>query len=137
MMMRQKTKFDDQGRESELIWYDDSGSIAENELGVARVKSTYLNDDGVSREEHYYDMNEDPIEDQMGVAFMRKIWSPETKVMKETYHDLAGDLVEVLYGFCEVRYHMDADMDLHSAYCYDRHGRMVEEPGAELAMIMV
>ena len=126
--MRQETKYDDKGRETEVTWYDDSGSIAENELGVARMKSTYLNDDGVSREEHNYDMQGDTIDDKMGVAFMRKIWNPETRIMKETYHNLEGNLVEVFYGFCEVHYHVDANMVLHSAYCYDKQGQLVEEP---------
>lgn len=45
---------------------------------------------------------------------------------KETYHDLAGDLVEILYGF---HYHHDENDQPHSAYCYDREGRVVEEEG--------
>ena len=133
--MKQETIYDEQGRESEVIWYDDSGSIAENELGVARMKSTYLNEDSVSRAEHNYDVHDEPIEDKLGAAFLRKNWNPETRIMKETYHNLEGDLVEVLYGFCEVHYHMDADMDMHSAYCYDRLGKLVEEPGVDNVLV--
>lgn len=110
MNMRQETKYDEQGRESEVTWYDSRGSIAENELGVAQIKSTYLYDDGVSREEHNYNVGGEPTEDKYGVAFMRKFWNPETRIMKETYHNLEGGLVEMLYGFCEVHYHMDLNM---------------------------
>ena len=126
--MRQETKHDAKGRESEITWYDDRGIIAENELGVTTMKSTFLNDDGVSREEHNYDVHDLQIEDKLGVAFMRKVWNPATRVMKETYHNLEGGLVEMLYGFCEVHYYMDESNELHSVYCYDRLGKLVEEP---------
>jgi len=50
---------------------------------------------------------------------IRRIWDPVNRVETETYHDLAGNLVEVLNGFCEVHYHHDAAMELLSAYCYE------------------
>ena len=126
--MREKIKKDEQGREIGITWVDDEGKITENNLGVASMKSVYLNDDGVSREEHNYDLAGKPVEDKLGIAFIRRIWDDESMIMKETYHDLQGAFVEIMYGFCEVHYHLDDNKDLHSAYCYDRKGQIVDEP---------
>ena len=89
---------------------------------------TNLNDDNISLEEHNYDLAGNPIEDKMGVAMIRRLWDPILRVETETYHDINGELIEILYGFCEVRYHLDDNDQLHSAYCYDRQGEIVEEP---------
>ena len=72
--------------------------------------------------------NGNPTEDNLGVAMIRRIWDPVHRIETESYHDLAGNLVEVLYGFCEVHYYLDEELQLQSAYCYNRHGEIVEEP---------
>ena len=126
--MKEKIKNDDQNRPIELTWVDDEGNPTENQYGVACMKSSYLDDSGISREERCYDLSGNPIEDKLGVAMIRRIWDPIRRVETETYHDLAGNLVEILYGFCEVRYHHEENDQLHSVYCYDREGQLVEEP---------
>ena len=127
--MKEKIKNDDQNRPIELTWVDDDGNPAENQYGVACMRSTYLEASGISRYESCYDQSGDPIEDKLGVAMIRRIWDPVDRVETETYHDLAGNLIEILYGFCEVHYHMDDNDQLHSVYCYNREGILVEEPG--------
>ena len=124
--MKEKIKNDDQNRPIELTWVDDEGNPTENQYGVACMKSSYLDDSGISRYESCYDQSGNPIEDKLGVAMILRLWNPDNKVMKETYHDLAGDLVEILYGFCEVRYYLDEQLQLHSAYCYNREGQVLD-----------
>jgi hypothetical protein len=87
-----------------------------------------LNNDSISRKEHNYNLTDHPIEDKLGVAMIRRIWDPVDRVETETYHDLAGNLIEILYGFCEVHYYHDDNDQLHSVYSYDREGVFVEEP---------
>ena len=72
-------------------------------------------------------------EDNLGVAIIRQTWDPVERIETETYHDLSGNLVEILYGFCEVHYHLDEQMQLCSACCYNREGEIVEEQGTEFA----
>lgn len=59
---------------------------------------------------------------------IRRLWDPVERVETETYHDLAGNLVEVLYGFCEVHYYLDEQMQPYEVYCYNRFGEIVEKP---------
>jgi len=66
---------------------------------------------------------------------IRRIWDPIRRVETETYHNLQGELVEILYGFCEVHYYLDEQLQLHSAYCYDRDGEIVDEPGDDIALV--
>ena len=91
------------------------------------MRSTYLEASGISRYETCYDQSGNPIEDKLGVAMIRRIWDPVDRVEIETYHNLQGELVEILYGFCEVRYRMYSSMELQSAYCYNKRGDIVEE----------
>jgi len=53
------------------------------------------------------------------------MWDPVERVETETYHDPQGELVEVLYGFCEVHYHLDEKMQPRSVSCYNRLGELV------------
>ena len=126
--MKELTKYDSQGRPIELTWIDDNANPTVNEYGVACMRSTYLEASGVSRYESCYDQSGNPIEDKLGVAMIRRIWDPIQKMETETYHNLQGELVEILYGFCEVHFHLDEQLQLHSVYCYDREGEIVEEP---------
>ena len=105
--MKNKIKNDSQSRPIELTWVDDDGNPTVNQYGVACMLSSYLDDTDISREERSYDSAGNLIEDKLGVATIRRLWNPETRIMNETYHDLSGDLVEILYGFCEVHYHID------------------------------
>lgn len=126
--MKELTKYDKLGRPIEVSYTDDKGNPTLNQYGVASMRSTYLSDDNLySREERCYDLAGNPIEDKLGVHLIRRIWDPIRRVETETYHDLAGELVEVLYGFCEVNYYLDEQLQLHSAYCYNREGEIVEE----------
>jgi len=59
---------------------------------------------------------------------IRRIGDPFDRVETETYHDLNDNPVEILYGFCEVHYYLNEQLELHSAYCYDREGKIVNEP---------
>ena len=120
--MKELTKYDSQNRPIEVIYTDDDGNPTENQYGVASIRSTYLNSSGVSREERSYDLNGNPIEDKLGVAMIRRIWDPVQRMETETYHDINGELIGILYGFCEVHYYLDEQMQLHSAYWYNREG---------------
>ena len=127
--MKEITKYDFLNRPIEVIYTDDDGNPTENRYGVASMRSTYMSDaNPYSREERSYDLNGDPIEDKLGVHMIRRIWDPVNRVETETYHDLTGNLVEVLYGFCKVRYHLDEQLELHYANCYDKDEYLVEEP---------
>ena len=127
-LMKEKIKKDDQNRPIELTWIDNDGNPTLNQYGVACMRSSYLDDTDISREERCYDLTGNPIEDKLGVAMIRRIWDPINRIETETYHDLNGELIEILYGFCEVHYHMDDSDQLHSAYCFNRLGERVEEP---------
>jgi hypothetical protein len=136
-LMKEKIKNDSQGRPIELSWVDDEGNITVNLYGVACMRSTYLDGTGISREERCYDQSGNPIEDKLGVAMIRRLWDPIRKVETETYHDINGKLVEILYGFCEVHYHMDSSDQLHSVYCYDKERMLVKEPGKDFTVFYV
>ena len=125
--MKEITKYDSQNRPIELTWLDDNGNPTVNQYGVACMRSSYLDETSVSREERCYDSAGNPIEDNLGVAMIRRIWDPIDRVETETYHNLQGELVEVLYGFCEAHYHLDKNDQPHSVYCYDKLGKTVEE----------
>ena len=62
---------------------------------------------------------------------IRRVWDPINRKETETYHNLQGELVEALDGFCEVHYHLDEQLQLHSTYCYNKQGEIVEEPCTE------
>ena len=124
--MKEITTYDDQNRPIELTWIDDEDNPTVNQYGVGCMRSTYLEVSGVSRYESCYDLAGNPVEDELGVHTIRRIWNPINLIETETYHDLAGNLLEILYGFCEVHYHMDSSMELHSVYCFNRLGEMVE-----------
>jgi len=127
--MKELTKYDSQHRPIEVVYTDDNGNPTLNQYCVASMRSTYLSDDNpYSREERCYDLNGNPIMDKLGVHMIRRIWDPVDRLETETYHNLQGEFVEILYGFCEVHYHLDEQLQLHSAYCYNRHGKLVEEP---------
>jgi hypothetical protein len=102
--MKELTKFDNQNRPIELTWTDDGGNPTVNQYGVASMRSTYLEASGVSRYESCYDSAGNPNEDKLGVHMIRRIWDPVHRIETETYHNLHGELVEILYGFCEVHY---------------------------------
>ena len=55
---------------------------------------------------------------------IRRIWDPIRRMETETYHDINGELIDILYGFCEVHYHLDDNGQLHTVYCYDGNGRL-------------
>jgi len=76
-----------------------------------------------------------PIEDSLGVHMIRRIWDPVERIETETYHDLNGNLVEVLYGFCEVHYHLDEQLQPSQVDCYDKNGTLVEESGRNIAVL--
>ena len=59
---------------------------------------------------------------------IRRIWNPVDRVETETYHDLTGDLIEILYGFCEVHYHLDEQVRSYSGYSYNKQREIVVEP---------
>jgi len=124
--MKEITKYDSMNRPIEITYTDESGKPAVNQYGVASIRSLYIDGDDISREERSYDLNGNPVEDKLGVHMIRRIWDPIDRIETETYHDLNGQLIEILYGFCEVHYHLDEQ--LHSAYCYNREGWVVEEP---------
>jgi hypothetical protein len=134
--MKELTRYDSHNRPIELTWIDDEGFPTVNQYGVACMRSTYLEASGISRYESCYDQSGNPIEDKLGVAMIRRIWNPINRIETETYHDINGELIEILYGFCEVHYHLNDNGQLDSVYCYDRDGKVVEEPdrwqGAEL-----
>ena len=127
--MKELIKYDSQNRPIEVIYTDDNGNPTVNQYGVASMRSSYLDETSVSREERCYDLSGNPIEDTLGVHKIRRIWDPIQRMETETYHDLRDNLVEVLYGFCEVHYHLDEQMQLHSADCYNKLGEIVIEPG--------
>ena len=45
------------------------------------------------------------------------------------FEDLKEDSLEIIFGFSKVHYHIDENHKLHSVYCYDKDGQVVEEPG--------
>ena len=131
--MKEVTKYDSQNRPIEIIYTDDEGNLMENQYGVTSIRSSYLSDDNLySREERCYDLTGNPIEDSLGVHMIRRIWDPTRRMETETYHNLQGELVEILYGFCEVHYHMDDSEQLHSVYCYDRKGRLLKSDAQKM-----
>ena len=69
-----------------------------------------------------------PIEDKLGVHMIRRVWDPVQRMETETFHNLQGELAEILCGLCEVHYYLDEQLQLHSAYCYNREGEIAEEP---------
>ncbi len=135
--MKEITEYDNQNRPIELTWIDDEGNPTVNQYGVASIRSTYLNPSGVSRDERSYDLNGNPIEDKLGVEMIRRHWDPVDQVETETYHNLQGELIEILYGFCEVHYHLDDNDQPHSVYCLNRLGGIVEEPGKGITLFSI
>jgi hypothetical protein len=126
-LMKELTKYDSQGRPIELTWVDDEGNPTVNQYGVACMQSTYLEASGVSRYESCYDSAGNLIEDKLGIHTIRRIWDTASRVETETFHDINGELIDILYGFCEVHYYLDSNDQLRSAYCFDREGEIVEE----------
>ena len=115
--MKELTIYDSQNRPIKVTWVDDEGNPTVNQYGVACIRSRYIDESDISRYENCYDLNGNPTEDKLGVHMIRRIWDPIKRVETETYHDLAGNLVEILYGFCEVHYHLDDSEQLNSVYC--------------------
>ena len=76
----------------------------------------------------HHSLTNNPIEDKLGVHMIRRIWDPVDQVETETYHDINGEHIDILYGFCEVHYHHDDNDQLHSVYCYNGEGETVDEP---------
>ena len=113
--MKELTKYDSQNRPIEVTWIDDDGNPTVNQYGVASIQSTFLSYDNLySRVERFYDLTGNPIEDKLGVHMIRRIWDPIRRMETETYHNLQAELVEVLYGFCEVHYCHGEDNELNS-----------------------
>ena len=100
--MKEITKHDSQNRPIELTWVDDDGNPTVNQYGVVCMRSRYIDGSDISRYESCYDQTGNPCEDTLCVAMIRGIWDPINRIETETYHDLNGNLVEVLYGFCDV-----------------------------------
>ena len=133
--MKEIIKYDKLDRPIEVSYTNDEGNPTENLYGVASMRSTYLSDDNLySREERSYDIAGNSTEDKLGVHMIRRIWDPIHRMETETYHNLQGELVEISYGFCEVHYHLDEQMQPHSVYCYKKNGELVEEPGKGIAL---
>jgi hypothetical protein len=122
-LMKEKIKNDSQNRPIELTWIDDEGNPTVNQYGVTCMRSSYLDDTDSSREERCFDSAGNPIEDNIGVAMIRRIWDPINRIETETYHNINGELIDILYGFSEVHYHLDSSDQLHTAHCYDREGQ--------------
>ena len=131
--MKELATYDSQNRPIEIIYTNDNGNPTINQYGVASMRSGYIDGDEISREERCFDPAGNPIEDNLGVAMIRRIWDLVDRVETETYHNLQGKLVEVLYGFCEVHYHLDDSDQPHSVSCYNKEELFVEWPRIEIA----
>ncbi len=133
-----RTVYDPQGRPMERGNYDASGSLLNNDDGVALVRTTYtLYPDSTQLTESYFDASSLPVEEKSsGVHQRQRTFDKRGFLMDESYYDATGAPTATLdNGVHERRYTFDDRGNELTEEFFDTNGKPTSQKDAGFAKV--